>query len=461
MPPFGANTVMIWPVVRPGDCVCVRCLRSFLIAAASSCESSGRASDALLDREGRTEVELEDGAWDSSFLPGLRKIDFAGFAAIVDEATRAKLDTMAETTLARLFAERPDSRELFELTHASAVLERDLRDLEHGLETLVGPRGVRLSGGQIQRSAAARMFVRNADLLIFDDGQALASARISEYGGAILTVARSIVRDPELAADVMLTAVGKLGVDAAIIFADLLPILVPMGMDLEFTRDGARAFVSNRYLDQVLVLDVDCTGDGFAAQGAVVSCAQPFDHRTGTGWEFRCGGHGIRPDGRVEVGWIGRRHVVAQRLRLNHRRLEGCKRFGELGLVVLPGGIRRLDVRVDLRGIACITVDELEEGGDVGRKCGCGGGSNGCGRCFGGYDRGRRPDRYLRRRECVHEEIGESDQSGNHDREDPASVFGVFLAHDGQDRRSASEAAVTRKTGRATFSERVRWLPWI
>jgi ATP-binding cassette subfamily B protein len=50
-----------------------------------------------------------------------------------------------------------------------AVLERDLSTLEHGLATLVGPRGVRLSGGQMQRSAAARMFVRRPELLVFDD----------------------------------------------------------------------------------------------------------------------------------------------------------------------------------------------------------------------------------------------------------------------------------------------------
>ena len=33
----------------------------------------------------------------------------------------------------------------------------------------MGPRGVKLSGGQIQRAAAARMFVREAELLVFDD----------------------------------------------------------------------------------------------------------------------------------------------------------------------------------------------------------------------------------------------------------------------------------------------------
>ncbi|HEU4743974.1 MAG TPA: ABC transporter ATP-binding protein [Anaerolineales bacterium] len=51
----------------------------------------------------------------------------------------------------------------------SSVLEPDIARLEKGLDTLVGPRGVRLSGGQIQRSAAARMFVRDPELLVFDD----------------------------------------------------------------------------------------------------------------------------------------------------------------------------------------------------------------------------------------------------------------------------------------------------
>lgn len=50
-----------------------------------------------------------------------------------------------------------------------AVMEPDLAELEDGLETGVGPRGVKLSGGQVQRSAAARMLVREPELLVFDD----------------------------------------------------------------------------------------------------------------------------------------------------------------------------------------------------------------------------------------------------------------------------------------------------
>jgi ATP-binding cassette subfamily B protein len=50
-----------------------------------------------------------------------------------------------------------------------AVLTPDIAEMTQGLETKIGPRGVRLSGGQIQRAAAARMFIRPAELYVVDD----------------------------------------------------------------------------------------------------------------------------------------------------------------------------------------------------------------------------------------------------------------------------------------------------
>ena len=48
-----------------------------------------------------------------------------------------------------------------------------------------------------------------------------------------------LCHNPALCSEVMCTAVNRLGVDVAIIFSDLLPILVPMGCDLEFVAgDG-------------------------------------------------------------------------------------------------------------------------------------------------------------------------------------------------------------------------------
>ncbi|MBY9077410.1 ABC transporter ATP-binding protein [Paenibacillus sp. HN-1] len=57
---------------------------------------------------------------------------------------------------------------LTQAIHA-AVMEEDVPHLQNGLDTMVGPRGVKLSGGQAQRTAAARMLVREAQLYVFDD----------------------------------------------------------------------------------------------------------------------------------------------------------------------------------------------------------------------------------------------------------------------------------------------------
>jgi ATP-binding cassette subfamily B protein len=50
-----------------------------------------------------------------------------------------------------------------------SVMEQDLAEMENGLETVIGAKGVKISGGQRQRTAAARMFVRDPELLVFDD----------------------------------------------------------------------------------------------------------------------------------------------------------------------------------------------------------------------------------------------------------------------------------------------------
>jgi ATP-binding cassette subfamily B protein len=69
----------------------------------------------------------------------------------------------------RLFSESLQDNVLMGLPPDQVNLEGDIEGMEHGLQTMVGPKGVRLSGGQIQRAAAARMFVREPELLVFDD----------------------------------------------------------------------------------------------------------------------------------------------------------------------------------------------------------------------------------------------------------------------------------------------------
>jgi ATP-binding cassette subfamily B protein len=74
-------------------------------------------------------------------------------------------DTLKENILMGIPEEAVDLRQAIH----RAVMEKDVETLEREIDTLVGPRGVRLSGGQVQRTAAARMFAREAELMVLDD----------------------------------------------------------------------------------------------------------------------------------------------------------------------------------------------------------------------------------------------------------------------------------------------------
>jgi uroporphyrinogen decarboxylase len=91
-----------------------------------------------------------------------------------------------------------------------------------------------------------------------------------------------ICKQPELAAEVTITAAEKLGVDAAIIFADLLLPLEPMGLDFEFQAgEGPVVHRPVRTLDDVLALRTDRTGDlGYVAR-AIEKVAAHFRDRLG------------------------------------------------------------------------------------------------------------------------------------------------------------------------------------
>jgi len=67
-----------------------------------------------------------------------------------------------------------------------------------------------------------------------------------------------ICRTPEIAAEVTITAAERLGVDAAIIFADLLLPFTPMGLDFEFVAgEGPQVHTPVRSLEHVAALSTD------------------------------------------------------------------------------------------------------------------------------------------------------------------------------------------------------------
>ena len=86
-----------------------------------------------------------------------------------------------------------------------------------------------------------------------------------------------ICRTPDLAAEVTITAAERLGVDAAIIFADLLLPLTPMGLDFDFVaNEGPQVRTPLRTTEQVDALRIDRTDDLLYVSRAIEKVAAHF-----------------------------------------------------------------------------------------------------------------------------------------------------------------------------------------
>ena len=86
-----------------------------------------------------------------------------------------------------------------------------------------------------------------------------------------------ICRTPEIAAEVTITAAERLGVDAAIIFADLLLPLTPMGLDFEFVaNEGPQIHNPLRTADQARALHTDRTEELLYVSRAIEKVAAHF-----------------------------------------------------------------------------------------------------------------------------------------------------------------------------------------
>lgn len=96
--------------------------------------------------------------------------DPAAFLTPPRAAYTAQIPRLFSETLRRnILLDAPDDPARLQAAIHGAMLERDLGAFPLGLETPVGTRGVTLSGGQVQRTALARMLAREARLLVIDD----------------------------------------------------------------------------------------------------------------------------------------------------------------------------------------------------------------------------------------------------------------------------------------------------
>src|SRR5579859_1837035 len=103
--------------------------------------------------------------WNGQIVDDAASFFVSPRAAYMAQVPRLFSETLKQNILLGL----PDDPSALAAAVRGAVLEDDVQALEAGLETPVGTRGVKLSGGQVQRAAAARMLVRGAELLVIDD----------------------------------------------------------------------------------------------------------------------------------------------------------------------------------------------------------------------------------------------------------------------------------------------------
>ena len=136
----GTVTVITGPV-GAGKTTLLRVLLGLLPSDAGTIEWNGRIID-------------DPATW---FVP-LR-------AAYTPQAPRLFSDPLRDNLLLGL--DRDDAAIATALHRA--VFDADVAAMPDGLATRLGPRGTRLSGGQAQRAAAARMLIREPSLLVFDD----------------------------------------------------------------------------------------------------------------------------------------------------------------------------------------------------------------------------------------------------------------------------------------------------
>jgi ATP-binding cassette, subfamily B, bacterial len=99
----------------------------------------------------------------------VRGIKLASLAEIVGMVTQETYLFHATVRENLLYAKPDATQEELEAAARAAAIHERIAELEHGYDTLVGERGYRMSGGEKQRLAIARVILKDPRILILDE----------------------------------------------------------------------------------------------------------------------------------------------------------------------------------------------------------------------------------------------------------------------------------------------------
>ncbi len=112
-------------------------------------------------------LPLDSGAilWNGSVVEDRAAFFIPPHCAFVPQTPVLFADSLLDNLLLDTFS----SPEVIAGALRQSAFEEDVAGFGDGLATRIGARGIRLSGGQLQRAAAARAFLRHTELVILDD----------------------------------------------------------------------------------------------------------------------------------------------------------------------------------------------------------------------------------------------------------------------------------------------------
>ena len=99
----------------------------------------------------------------------VRKIRLASLSETVGVVTQETYLFHSSVRDNLLYAKRDATQEELEAAARSALIHDRIVELDEGYDTMVGERGYRLSGGEKQRVAIARVFLKDPRILILDE----------------------------------------------------------------------------------------------------------------------------------------------------------------------------------------------------------------------------------------------------------------------------------------------------